>query len=583
MIKSVRFAVAGIAMIFLMAACQKDAPEEDAGPAVFTAVIGDVFTRANFTENGNKLKGARNINDVIIIKSDGAAALSGRFLTASKGESSVLVSSGANPGINAPYLAYYPENVADGILPDTRQFSPDGPREVPMVARSSNKLLNFEPICGLLEFKLSTALDGVAVKSLEITADRPLSGKFTLDGDSNAVLSGSGGISLDCGNGVALGKSPATFWVSVPQGEYSSIEILMSATDGRSQTFSLSGGTKVKVLRGRITTCPIELLSVITEESGVATLPGGQEFNIAIKSLAHPELPENEFEPAVKDSTIVKLHFVLGDPSASGVRLGTSEMPVYASFNAGTGIMTVSTPAATLRTSPDCSGMFRYMTALEDVNVEVLDTDGLIDMSHMFSHCHNLKSLNLSRISSVNLCDMDNCFSDCWALASIDFTGFNTENVTTFRSLFNRCYSLSRLDLSSFRTTKIRTLGYCFHRCRSLQELIVTSFDLTNVSTLSYCFFELPSLAVVRTGDKFYPASGSTPSSFFGSNSSAQANRTGNTAGGITFYTNQAAADWLAKTNLRWIKSGYKNMTPIPVRFIDNITGEELSVTWAKN
>ena len=57
----------------------------------------------------------------------------------------------------------------------------------------------------------------------------------------------------------------------------------------------------------------------------------------------------------------------------------------------------------------------------------------------------------------------------------------------------------------------------------------------------------------------------------------------GNTAGGVNFITTQEIADWLATTNLRWINSGYSGRKAIPVTFIDNVTGDKLTVTWAAN
>ncbi len=571
----------GIAAVLCIctAACSKE--KQDTGPSEFTGVVGNVFTRAGFSAEGNKLKGEWDVNDEIIIASSGAA---GSFLAFSGGESSVFVPVGGTSSLKAPYTAWYPSWAAQGVLPSVQQYSAAGPCEVPMTAWSSNKLLEFSPVCGLLEFRLATALEGVMVRSLEIRADRPLSGAFSLDSYGNAEVLKGAGLTLDCGSGVAVGTDPVTFWASVPPGDYSSVEIILNADDGRTQTFSLKNGKSVKVLRGRITSCPIELGALTGDEPApAASLPCGQDFNIALKSLANPGLPANEFEPSVRDSSIVGIRFVLGDKNASGVKLGASDVPVYASFDSASGQMTVSTAASVLRASSDCSGLFRYMAALEQVNIEDVVTDSVVTMSHMFSHCHNLKTVDLSRMHSPVLCDMDNAFSDCWALESIDFTGFDTGKVTTFRSLFNRCYSVKKLDLGSFRTEKCRTMGYMFYHCNSLQELTVTSFDLREVATLSYCFCELPSLSVMRTGENFYRASGSTPEYFFGKNSSAMGVRTGSLSGGVTIYTDQTSANWLAKTNLRWINSGYKNMTPVPVKFIDKDSGEPLTVTWANN
>ena len=55
------------------------------------------------------------------------------------------------------------------------------------------------------------------------------------------------------------------------------------------------------------------------------------------------------------------------------------------------------------------------------------------------------------------------------------------------------------------------------------------------------------------------------------------------TSGNLTIHCTQKGADWLSKTNLRWIYSGYNISTPVNVKFVDYKTSAELTTTWAAN
>ena len=128
-------------------------------------------------------------------------------------------------------------------------------------------------------------------------------------------------------------------------------------------------------------------------------------------------------------------------------------------------------------------------------------------------------------------------------------------------------------------------MTYMFYYCASLEELDISTLDLSSVpgANLTYHFYYTPSLTTIRTGSKYIPSDKAAPSSYCTGSSQVQAHRMGTKAGKVTFYTTQEVADWLAITNLRWVNSGYSGRRGIPVHFIDNATGGELSVTWAAN
>ncbi|MBQ7622697.1 MAG: hypothetical protein IJS66_03045, partial [Bacteroidales bacterium] len=74
-----------------------------------------------------------------------------------------------------------------------------------------------------------------------------------------------------------------------------------------------------------------------------------------------------------------------------------------------------------------------------------------------------------------------------------------------------------------------------------------------------------------------------TPSGFFLAQAEGVGVRTASLSKKLTIHCNKATADWLARTNLRWIRSGYNGKTPIEVVLIDNATGETISPVWAAN
>ncbi|MBR6269603.1 MAG: BspA family leucine-rich repeat surface protein [Bacteroidales bacterium] len=576
------------ATLLFLTGCHEKYPN----PAYVVGVIEGDFTRTSFKPESDKLKGTWDGGDVISLASthneiaeDSDHPEFGLYMASDTGREVSFIMMDESMKINPPYIAFYPSDLMSYELPAIQKYNANGPHQVPMMAKSPTLYLEFKPVCGLMEIKLSTDMEGVNVASLKINADHPISGGFYVDDDYNAIVAGGEGVKLDCGNGVALGSEPKTFWVSVPPGVYSDVRILLTATDGRTQLFTLQKGATVEILRGRVTSCPIELGTFIPTESDTAYLPTGQEFNIAMKALAHPDVPANMFDSAVTDSTILRIDFVTGDKNASGKPLGASEVPVYASFDASTGVMTVSTAAEHLRVSSDCCCMFRYLAALESVDLSPLESEGLADMAYMFNHCHNLKSINLEGWDASQVRTLDNCFSYCHMLEGLDLSGFDTRSVRNMRSLFNHCGSIRELDLRSFKTEQCTIMTYMFYYCSSPEELDISTFDLSNVpgANLNYHFFVTPALKTIRTGAAYIPSDKAAPSSYCTNSTTSMSYRMGSINNGVTFITTQAVADWLAITNLRWIKSGYSGRNPIPVHFIDNVTGNELSVTWAAN
>ena len=92
-----------------------------------------------------------------------------------------------------------------------------------------------------------------------------------------------------------------------------------------------------------------------------------------------------------------------------------------------------------------------------------------------------------------------------------------------------------------------------------------------------------PCLKDLYLGAKGYNSPSFLPTSFFTDSADGVGKRTGSYSGAITIHCCKDAVSWLPKTTLRWIASGYSGQSKIPVKFVDYITGEEYTPTWAAN
>ena len=196
-----------LAAVALAAGCAEKYP----APDHVVGVIAKDFTRTAYTAADDTLKGEWKAGDAISVNGQ-------LFLADAAGRSSDFYPVEEFAGPQAPCTAWYPAEIARMELPQTQSWQAGGPFDVPMMATSPTLYLEFKPICGLLEICLSTALEGIEVQTLEISADKPLSGAFRVDED-RIVLTGEAenGIVMDCGAGVPLGAEPVSFWAVLPQ------------------------------------------------------------------------------------------------------------------------------------------------------------------------------------------------------------------------------------------------------------------------------------------------------------------------------------------------------------------------------
>lgn len=256
-----------------------------------------------------------------------------------------------------------------------------------------------------------------------------------------------------------------------------------------------------------------------------------------------------------------------------------TSISVYGSSSSGSRVVNTGGAKTT-------KSMFRGCISLSDLSCFKFNMANDTNMAYMFDSTA-VTSLDLSTWDTSKVVDMRGMFSFCGALTSLNLSNWNTSKVKNMNEMFRGCSALTgTLDLSHFSTASLTTLAGCFRAMSSISALNLTGWDFTSLtggSKLEFAFYSLPSLHELYLGDKAYLSGGASPSSFFASSGQGFSYRTGS-INGLYIYCSQAVADWLAKTTLRWIHSGYNGNTPITVDFYDwtnNTT--PLTVTWSAN
>ena len=164
--------------------------------------------------------------------------------------------------------------------------------------------------------------------------------------------------------------------------------------------------------------------------------------------------------------------------------------------------------------NPNMSCYFQHLTALEEINLEKLDTFGVItidhlfynckslkmvdvtnidtgnatNMSHMFYNCSSLTSINLSNFITTKATNMSNMFYNCNSLTELNINNFDTSNVLNMSRMFYGCYRLTKLDLTNFNTSKVTNMALMFTGCAGLTKLDLTKFDTRNLTNMQSMF-----------------------------------------------------------------------------------------------
>ncbi len=266
------FVLAAIFAISLIA-CQGqmdyvEAPDEKtvehSDLIVFSAITEGAVTRTSLSPSEDKYDVVWNNLDQITIVDGAATPNVGVYSTSSTTAHADFSFVSGNAAAEPIYRAYYPATIYnDGslALPATQDYVANNIGKSPMYAESNTSGLGFKNICGIVRINLKTNQPGITVQSITLQAESPLSGPInnasTLASDGYAAsLSGSAGVTLNCGAGVGIDNVAYTpFLIAVPANEtgYSSFAITVTTVSGAYQTFTVKSGSSIVVERSKIT------------------------------------------------------------------------------------------------------------------------------------------------------------------------------------------------------------------------------------------------------------------------------------------------------------------------------------------
>ena len=174
----------------------------------------------------------------------------------------------------AQYEAFYPSSITttNMVLPANQNYVDGNIENFPMHAVSTNKNLAFKNLCGIIRFCLKSEESGqVEVSSISLSADKGMSGTFTVGNDNAAIVTGTDGVVLNCAEPEMLYTTSNTdFNIIVPQGDYNPLKVKICDANGKEVNLVSEGSITVK--RSEITRITLTLAKS-TFDTSLETIP----------------------------------------------------------------------------------------------------------------------------------------------------------------------------------------------------------------------------------------------------------------------------------------------------------------------
>lgn len=234
--------------------CQQETDITTPEGKTFTATLESPSTRTALEKNGETYDVLWRSGDRITIVDGTPKNNVGIYTTESTTKQGVFTRTEGKEAEDPVYKAYYPADLyIDGgtVLPAVRDYVPGNITGAPMYAESETASLSFKNLCGLIQLNISSTQAGKRVRKISFQAEQGMSGPFTIS-DNAAVVSGTGGLTLDCGeDGAAIGEEAVPFFIAVPANTYNSLKITVFTTDGDFQTRTSTEGIGIE--RSKIT------------------------------------------------------------------------------------------------------------------------------------------------------------------------------------------------------------------------------------------------------------------------------------------------------------------------------------------
>lgn len=491
------------AAVAFLASCQMSdiTPGISKEYKVFTGTIVDDATRTGLVSDGNVWHVTWKLGDRIMINNEYEFTATVEDVTTTYFVQDTSSYRTNEPPVG-PYTAVYPYQVFRG-MPGVQNYVDGGPEFIPMAAQSETENLAFKNMVGILKLNVKTGDQGIVVRKIAITADQPMSGEYTIENDA-AVVTGSAGVTINCGEGVAIGADPIPFYVTVPANTYTGMTIKVYTVDGKTASVKMKSGASFTVERSKLYEAefPINGFTLPDNLGGVALLPSGPDFNTLIKQLAMDDPDANQ--ATVDEFCVTRIVFNTRCLDTEGIEIQdlSSEKPIYLVYDKASGVVNINTPADVLKTPADASYMFATLGSLTHIdNLKCLNTEDAELMNHMFCYLgcshRELQELDLSSFNTANATTMRSMFNGCRNITTLDLSTFDTSLVENMQFMFQYCVHLKSLDLKSFNTECVENMSYMFAYCYELESIDVSSFNTENCLSLAYMFgycYKIPRL-----------------------------------------------------------------------------------------
>lgn len=228
------FATAALAVLMIATACNKTGIATQTQTTIY-ADAGGIGSKAHQVHKYDMLWSA---NDKIFVSSEGSSDT----FTLQSGEGTtrgIFVQDGSK-AISGEVEAVFPSSIAnkDGVL--TWPITQGSEMFMPMYSRGTieegkETKLGFSALGSVLQIVFTTPHKIATLKTIEIQdEEKPMSGEFTVNEDGCAVIlsEGNQGITVDLGDGVAVGMTPEIFNIALPAGLYGKLTLTFTLTSG---------------------------------------------------------------------------------------------------------------------------------------------------------------------------------------------------------------------------------------------------------------------------------------------------------------------------------------------------------------
>ena len=242
-------------------ACRKEAPPATSGPSPQPASEASFFT-ASIGESTPEAKTSFSPKDAggysVLWSSGDRISVNGKEYLLSSGAGTQTAHFGPVSGnASAPYKVIYPAAIRNSntaiTLPASQPYADNSIPAWPMYAESSSNELTFGAVCGVL--KLSLQGTG-SVKSIQLSADQPLSGTAELVVDSREpyplaeITSGNGTITMTMDAPVSIAEKKV-FLFYLPINEFTNLRI--TVTNPKGYSAQRTANEAKKIYRGKVT------------------------------------------------------------------------------------------------------------------------------------------------------------------------------------------------------------------------------------------------------------------------------------------------------------------------------------------